>query len=340
MAVSPDDKRRALLACCRPDQDDQGDRKLREVLGQMKANPALQESFAAQARFDEQMAALVRDVPLPSTFEEEIAAGLRRTAQARFSWRALLREPLPWAVLLAFAFLVAWGANALYQRVTGFPGDETITHLVETASSDPDNTKLEPLDIECGKLGDTLFLKYGIDDYQVPPTLARLHTVGYRVFDEKDSSVTQVEVREHALTFLIFRADQLGVEIKPAGEWKFISGDGWAAAAEVHNNMCFVAMCHGSEDQLADYLTPSPNTSPATGGTGDILTGMVSGMIAQHPKDIFAAVCAAVHLHGFAGDVIRESVGEHSLIATDLLTGLPEAFRRTLQAAREKTVQW
>jgi hypothetical protein len=269
MAVSPDDKRRARLACCRPDQDDHGDRKLREALGQMKANPALQESFAQQARFDEQVAALVRDLPLPVTFQDEIAAGLRRTAHPQFSWRALLRQPAPWAVLLAFAFLVAWGANALYQRMIGFPGDETIAHLVETASSDKDDSKLEPLDIECGKLGDTLFLKYGIDDYQVPPSLARLHTVGYRVFDEKEGSITQVQVREHGLTFLIFRADQQGVEIVPAGEWKFLSGDGWAAAAEVHNNMCFVAFCHGDEDQLADDLTPGqPAPTVADQATG------------------------------------------------------------------------
>jgi NAD(P)H-hydrate epimerase len=67
----------------------------------------------------------------------------------------------------------------------------------------------------------------------------------------------------------------------------------------------------------------------ATGGTGDILTGMVAGMIAQHPSQAFAAVLAAVHLHGLAGDVMRESIGEHSLVATDLLQGLPEAFRRT-----------
>ncbi len=239
---------------------------MREALGQLKANPALQESFAEQTRFDEQVAALVRDLPLPPAFQDEIAEGLRRSVQARFSWRALARQPLPWAVLLAFAFLVAWGANALYERITGFPGDETITHLVETAASDPDNTKLEPLDIECGKLGDTLFLKYGIDDYQVPPSLARLHTIGYRVLDEKNGAVTQVQVREHDLTFLIFRADQQGVEIVPPGEWRFLSGDGWTAAAEVHDNICFVAMCHGDEDQLTNYLTPRRTVTSASSG--------------------------------------------------------------------------
>ena len=52
------------------------------------------------------------------------------------------------------------------------------------------------------------------------------------------------------------------------------------------------------------------------------------------------AVLAAVHLHGLAGDVMRESVGEHSLVATDLLRGLPEAFRRTRQASHEKIMRW
>ena len=78
----------------------------------------------------------------------------------------------------------------------------------------------------------------------------------------------------------------------------------------------------------------------ATGGTGDILTGMVAGMIAQHSTEAFMAVLAAVHLHGLAGDLMRERVGEHSLVATDLLKGLPEAFRRTRETAREKLVSW
>jgi NAD(P)H-hydrate epimerase len=76
----------------------------------------------------------------------------------------------------------------------------------------------------------------------------------------------------------------------------------------------------------------------ATGGTGDILTGLVAGMIAQNPKQAFLAVHAAVRLHGLAGDVMRESVGEHSLVATDLLQGLPSAFARTREAAQQELV--
>jgi NAD(P)H-hydrate epimerase len=98
------------------------------------------------------------------------------------------------------------------------------------------------------------------------------------------------------------------------------------------------------------WVNTTGNPGMSTGGTGDILTGMVAGFIAQNTtaqnataqktKDALRAVCAAVHLHGLAGDVMRESVGEHSMVATDLLTGLPQAFRRAQRASREDLVQW
>jgi hydroxyethylthiazole kinase-like uncharacterized protein yjeF len=88
------------------------------------------------------------------------------------------------------------------------------------------------------------------------------------------------------------------------------------------------------------WVNTTGNPGMSTGGTGDILTGMVAGMIAQHAKQVFVAVLAAVHLHGLAGDVMRERVGEHSLVATDLLEGLPEAFRRTREMAEETLVHW
>ena len=87
------------------------------------------------------------------------------------------------------------------------------------------------------------------------------------------------------------------------------------------------------------WVNTTGNPGMSTGGTGDILTGMVAAMIAQNPNDALLAVLAAVHLHGLAGDVMRESVGEHSLVATDLLRGLPEAFWRAQKTAQEKFVR-
>jgi ADP-dependent NAD(P)H-hydrate dehydratase / NAD(P)H-hydrate epimerase len=87
------------------------------------------------------------------------------------------------------------------------------------------------------------------------------------------------------------------------------------------------------------WVNTTGNPGMATGGTGDILTGMVAGFIAQNPERIMEAVIAAVHLHGLAGDVACETTGEHSLVATDLLASLPEAFRRARKAAEDKLVR-
>jgi NAD(P)H-hydrate epimerase len=82
------------------------------------------------------------------------------------------------------------------------------------------------------------------------------------------------------------------------------------------------------------WVNPTGNPGMATGGTGDILTGMVSGLIAQHPKDMLEATVAAVYLHGAAGDVAREIMGEYSLVATDLIQGLPQAIYRARRDAK------
>ena len=66
--------------------------------------------------------------------------------------------------------------------------------------------------------------------------------------------MTQVQVRDHNMTFLVFRADAQGVDISPPGTWKHLQGEGWNAAAEVHNALCFVAVCKGDPAPLEAYL--------------------------------------------------------------------------------------
>ena len=137
----------------------------------------------------------------------------------------------------------------------------------------------------------------------------------------------------------------------------------------------------------AVWVNTTGNPGMATGGTGDILTGVVAGMTAQQSSPASAlgrelrelreaieqgplepneeqrkalapmmtnlrekeseletfrpleALLAAVHLHGLAGDVARDRMGEHSLVATDLLAGLPAAFARARERVREKFVR-
>jgi ADP-dependent NAD(P)H-hydrate dehydratase / NAD(P)H-hydrate epimerase len=88
------------------------------------------------------------------------------------------------------------------------------------------------------------------------------------------------------------------------------------------------------------WVNVTGNPGMATGGTGDILTGMVAGMIAQHPANPRLATAAAVYLHGVAGDSIREIVGEYPMVATDLLRGVMDAFRRAQEATKSKLACW
>jgi ADP-dependent NAD(P)H-hydrate dehydratase / NAD(P)H-hydrate epimerase len=80
------------------------------------------------------------------------------------------------------------------------------------------------------------------------------------------------------------------------------------------------------------WVNPTGNPGMATGGTGDILTGMVAGFIAQSFNRVLDSVLAAVYLHGSAGDVARDSMGEQCMVATDLITALPMAFQRVREA--------
>ena len=98
-------------------------------------------------------------------------------------------------------------------------------------------------------------------------------------------------------------------------------------------NRTLVALADGKV-----WVNPTGNPGMATGGMGDILTGLVAGLLGQS-KNATTAVLAAVYLHGLAGDVACEQTGEQSLIATDLLGALPEAFRRVRTEAAKPAVR-
>lgn len=77
------------------------------------------------------------------------------------------------------------------------------------------------------------------------------------------------------------------------------------------------------------YRNTTGNPGMATGGTGDVLTGVIAALWGQG-LDAFEAAQLGVHVHGRAGDLASAHLGEPGLIATDLLTYLPEALREAL----------
>ena len=74
------------------------------------------------------------------------------------------------------------------------------------------------------------------------------------------------------------------------------------------------------------YLNATGNPGMATAGAGDVLTGLLAGLWAQGMSAL-DATCAAVYLHGAAGDIAGERFGERGLLATDILEAIPQALR-------------
>jgi NAD(P)H-hydrate epimerase len=73
------------------------------------------------------------------------------------------------------------------------------------------------------------------------------------------------------------------------------------------------------------YVNPTGNAGMATAGSGDVLTGLVAGLLAQDPRLALDATIAGVYLHGLAGDMAASKLGMRSLIASDIGANLSEA---------------
>jgi hydroxyethylthiazole kinase-like uncharacterized protein yjeF len=93
-----------------------------------------------------------------------------------------------------------------------------------------------------------------------------------------------------------------------------------------------IAVLKGHQTLIADpeghvNVNPTGNPGMATGGMGDVLGGMMAAFLARG-VDPFEAACAAVYLHGFTGDLLKEEMGDIGLAALDLAERIPMAIQR------------
>ena len=83
------------------------------------------------------------------------------------------------------------------------------------------------------------------------------------------------------------------------------------------------------------YVNPTGNPGMASGGSGDVLTGFIAGLMAQYAREPLAdMLCAAVYVHGLAGDLALAKTGEKALVATDLIRYLPHVWEQLCGSSR------
>lgn len=102
-----------------------------------------------------------------------------------------------------------------------------------------------------------------------------------------------------------------------------------AGALAVQKQVCLVLKGQRSLIAFPDgrvWINPTGTPAMATGGSGDILTGLIAGLLGQFEDRADLAIAAAVYLHGLAGELYARERDEKTLIATDLLEYLPAAI--------------
>ena len=88
----------------------------------------------------------------------------------------------------------------------------------------------------------------------------------------------------------------------------------------------------GRGSRTAVCVNPTGNAGMATGGSGDVLTGLVAGLLAQGLDALDAAVLG-VYVHGLAGDLLSAERGPEAIAAGDLAASLPDAMAALRRAA-------
>jgi hydroxyethylthiazole kinase-like uncharacterized protein yjeF len=78
------------------------------------------------------------------------------------------------------------------------------------------------------------------------------------------------------------------------------------------------------------FINSTGNPGMASGGTGDVLSGMIGGLLAQGYSASQAA-CLGVYLHGLAGDLAAQEKGETAMIAGDLIEKIPQALKEIIE---------
>ena len=103
-----------------------------------------------------------------------------------------------------------------------------------------------------------------------------------------------------------------------------------AAAEEMVLNLGCILLLKGSGTVITDgwttYINPTGNPGMAVGGSGDVLSGIITALLGQGISPLEAAACGA-WLHGAAGDICAGEIGQYGMLPTDMVNVLPRLLK-------------
>src|SRR5947199_5336022 len=220
---------RSLLNCAPIGEDRLTDRAMRAAVS--RANGST--DFVNQQTFDRAVAELVRLIPIPPETaewfsEKDLVVG------SRWTWKKMVRNPAVLATSIAVVVIAGVFVFQLLTRLNEFPGSATARKLLTVAASTRP-VMLDPVSTEAGTLSDLLFMKQGLEYYDVPAEFGDSRTIACCEFeDEEFRRIDQIWVDEQRIQIFLFPAERntkTGAGLRFPG-WRYVSQEGWAGAVK------------------------------------------------------------------------------------------------------------
>ena len=147
----------------------------------------------------------------------------------------------------------------------------------------------------------------------------------------KYSALSEIKERDGITVFTPHpgEADRM-LDILSAGSCRELGREG--AVTMLSEKTSAIVLLKGPQTLISDgtdtYANPPGNPGMATGGSGDVLSGIITSLLAQKhlTADPLDRVCAAAFLHGLAGDIAAENIGEYGMTSADIADAVASAF--------------
>lgn len=159
----------------------------------------------------------------------------------------------PLGISLVFAGLVLCAVAAWIWNDWQSKADEVLAQKFVDAAEELSPSEMQAVDVPVGELADVLFLKYGLENYPIPPAFASASASVLGVNQVDGHTVVQIGLKDSHAVLMLFRAEDFGLEPND-DDWQMANLDGWALALRSQNQQGHVLTLHGSEAKLRALL--------------------------------------------------------------------------------------
>jgi hypothetical protein len=161
-------------------------------------------------------------------------------------------DPAFLAFVFAAVLLVGLAIWIFLGQSDTFPGEEDVARLLRTGTNAVAED-YQPVEVPLQDMGDWFALQ-GLEGFWTPSGFAEQQTLAARVFSFEGTKVASVLLPEHKMIVYFFDGAALGIEVQPAGHWRFVESGEDVGAVVQKGRLCFLATKRGTKESLRDTL--------------------------------------------------------------------------------------